>query len=128
LHFNIVTTVSSESATQNGDVPHKEVAGLERRREIRRLSEGQYLGLSSNDSVQVLELSVAGVLLHTTVPLPVGSRAQLRLSVSGSPLIADVEVRRVLSLGIASSGYHIGARFLMITPQHRQLVERFLNQ
>ena len=128
MHFNLVTTVSSESATQNGDVPPQEVAGLERRRETRRPSEGQYLGLSSTDSVQVLELSVAGVLLHTTAPLPVGSRAQLRLSIAGSPLIADVEVRRVLSLGTASSGYHIGARFLMITPQHRQLVEQFLNQ
>jgi hypothetical protein len=84
--------------------------------------------VSSTESVRVLELSIAGVLLFASTPVPVGSRAQLRLSIGGTPLNAEVEVKRVSVLGVPDAGFHIGARFLVITPQHRQLVERFLSQ
>lgn len=86
---------------------------------------GQEVQLSTAESVRVIDLSVGGALLHAREPLPVGSRAQLRLSVGSSPMAADVEVRRVSALA-PHAGYHIGARFVAITPQHRQLIERFL--
>jgi hypothetical protein len=84
--------------------------------------------IAAIDSVRVLEVSVAGVLLHASTPLAVGAKAQLQLSVAGSPLTAEIHVKRVSPVGAGEAGYHIGAEFLAITPEQRQLVERFISQ
>lgn len=83
------------------------------------------MGVAVAESVRVLDLSAAGVLLHTLSPPELGSRAKLRLSLGGEPLAAEVEVRRVSP---ASGGYRVGARFVAITPTHRRLIEQFIGQ
>jgi PilZ domain len=98
----------------------------ERRRAVRTPLQGQAAMWSITVDLQVLDISVAGVLLRTTQPVDAGTRGRLRLNLGGEPLTADIEVRRVfpfVELG-RESGYGVGARFLAIAPAHRQLLER----
>ena len=97
----------------------------ERRLSPRRQVQGQSVAVRVAESVRVLDLSSAGVLLETDSPPDLGAIAKLRLSVGGEPLAADVEVRRVTA---GSSGYRVGARFVELTPAHRRLIERFMGQ
>jgi c-di-GMP-binding flagellar brake protein YcgR len=78
-----------------------------------------------HESVRVLDLSSAGVLLHTASAPDLGARAKLRFSLGGEPLAADVEVRRVSA---APGGYRVGARFVEMSPLQRHQIERFMNQ
>ena len=97
----------------------------ERRRSPRRQVQGLSMAVPVAESVRVLDLSSAGVLLETTSPPDLGAIAKLRFSVGGEPLAADVEVRRVTA---GPSGYRVGARFVELTPVHRRLIERFMGQ
>ena len=83
------------------------------------------MGVPVAESVRVLDLSSAGVLLETSSAPDLGAIAKLKLSVGGEPLAADVEVRRVTA---APGGYRVGARFVEMTPTHRRLIERFMGQ
>ena len=100
----------------------------ERRRSERRSAETQFVKISSSDSVRVLDISTAGVLFQAPSPLSLGTRGRLRLSVGGAPLLAEIEVRRVSVAPDLSPGYRIGAKFVAMTPKHRQLIERFISQ
>jgi len=102
----------------------------ERRRSVRIALDGQVARILSNVDVQVLDISVDGVLLQTHQPVEPGSRGCLRLNLWGTPFSADVEVRRVNPLveGERSAGYGVGAVFVAIMPEHRQLIERFASQ
>jgi PilZ domain-containing protein len=100
----------------------------ERRRSPRRPVDTEFVKISSADSVRVLDISAAGVLFQTPSPLSLGARGQLRLSVGGAPLLAEIEVRRVSVAPDSSPGYRIGAKFVAMTPKHRQLIERFISQ
>jgi hypothetical protein len=102
----------------------------ERRRSARVKIQEQNSQILSNVDVQVLDISVAGVLLHVNRPVEPGARGCLRLNLWGTPFTADVEVRRVNQLvnGERSVGYGVGAVFVAIMPEHRQLIERFASQ
>jgi hypothetical protein len=102
----------------------------ERRRSVRMVIDGQLAVLPTNVDVQVLDISVAGVLLQTNQPFDLGTRGCLRLNLWGTAFSADVEVRRVNKLmdGERQAGYGIGAVFVAIMPEHRQLIERFASQ
>ena len=78
-------------------------------------------------NVRVTEISVLGVCLHAMRPLDVGSRATLRMTLCGTPFKADVEVRRV-SVGnfLSGIGYAVGAKFMALSPEGRELIERFV--
>ncbi len=97
----------------------------ERRRGPRHEAGGWSMGVSVAESVRVLDLSRSGLLLQTVSRPEIGSRARLKLSVGGEPLAADVEVRRVAA---AHGGFHVGVRFVDMTPGHRRLIERFMGQ
>jgi len=88
--------------------------------------------LPAAENVQVLDISVIGVLLHSSRRVALGTRGSLRLNLAGAPFSAEVEIRRVSPAGInpgdSGSGYRIGATFIGITPDHRQLIERFASQ
>ena len=56
-----------------------------------------------------------------------GSRGSLRFTLAGAPFLADIQVRRVTPGSDAGSGYRIGATFVGMTLEHRQLIERFMN-
>ena len=86
--------------------------------------------LPTTQSVQVLDISVMGVLLHSSRPIEPGTRGSLKLNFWGTPFAADVEIRRAVPLIEHGSnlGYRVGATFVAIAPEHRQLIERFASQ
>jgi PilZ domain len=103
----------------------------ERRRSARiTLGHADVATLPTIQNVQVLDISVIGVMLHLSRPIDPGTRGCLRLNLWGSPFSADVEVRRVspVSENGRDLGYRVGARFVGITPEHRHLIERFASQ
>ena len=100
----------------------------ERRRSPRRAVEGELATVPSMVNVRVLDISVAGVLLQTNQPLEAGARGRLRLNLDGSLFRADVEVQRISEPTDAKGGYRVGATFIALTPDLRQLIERFMTQ
>lgn len=74
-------------------------------------------------SVQLLDISLAGVLVHSSQPSKPGSRGRLRLDLSGQPFSAEVEVCRVAPG--AGNGYRIGVRFVDLSEEHRHVIEDF---
>ena len=93
------------------------------------LKTGEFAGLPFSVSVQVIDITVAGVLLQSSRLLEVGTRGCLRLNVGGTPFAADIEVQRVSDDTTAKNlTYRMGAVFVNITPEHRQAIERFTNQ
>ena len=100
----------------------------ERRRFPRRSVEGQLASVPVSQQVRVVDISASGVLLHSTLPLTVGSQGALRLSLAGKPFAADVVVQRVVGSNGPSEGYRIGATFVSISAEHRHVIERFVTQ
>jgi hypothetical protein len=102
----------------------------ERRRSPRHTVEhGELAVLPYSITVQVLDISVGGVLLHSSRPVAPGERGSLRLNVGGQAFSAGIEVQRVSAGSVGGdSGYSIGAMFVAISPEHRQVIERFTNQ
>ena len=99
----------------------------ERRRAPRHQVGEDFANLPTNMNVRVLDISTAGVLLQTTRMLNPGSRGSLRFTLAGAPFAADIQVRRVSTASDAGSGYRVGASFVGITHEHRQLIERFMS-
>jgi hypothetical protein len=101
---------------------------MEERRRIPRHQVGEeFASLPANMSVRVLDISTAGVLLQSPRMLNPGSRGSLRFTLAGAPFLADIQVRRVTSGSDPGSGYRIGATFVGMSLEHRQLIERFMN-
>jgi hypothetical protein len=99
----------------------------ERRRSPRYdIVAGELALLPFSITVEVLDISADGVLLQSNRLLGVGARGCLRLTIGGEPVAADIEVRRV-SPGSPGThpGYRIGATFVGLGSQHRQVIERF---
>jgi len=98
----------------------------ERRRAPRHvLQYGEFVGLPFSLTVQVMDISVAGVLLQSSRPVNVGARGALRLTFGDQSLNTDVAVTRVSPTSTGADGqYRIGAKFVSIRPEHRQLIER----
>jgi hypothetical protein len=86
------------------------------------------LGIPVSMSVRILDISVAGVLLQSNREMTIGQRGALRLAISGQDLTTEVAVTRVSSATGADSGYRIGASFTSMAPEHRQIIERLINQ
>ena len=98
----------------------------ERRRSPRHQVGGEFANLPANMSVRVIDISSAGVLLQSARMLNPGSRGSLRFTLAGAPFAADIQVQRV-STAAEAGGYRIGATFVGMTPEHRRLIERFMN-
>jgi hypothetical protein len=100
----------------------------ERRRSVRVPVTGTALVPDSVD-VQVLDISTAGVFLQMSHRVEPGTRGSLRLNLWGTPFLADVEVRRVdqFAGGDRGTSYRVGAVFVTILPESRQLIEQFAN-
>ena len=108
-----------------------ETAMEERRRSVRfEMGHVELAQLPTTQSVQVLDISVMGVLLHSSRPIDPGTRGCLKLNFWGTPFSADVEVRRAVPVtdNGGRQGYRVGASFVTISPEHRQLIERFASQ
>ena len=107
---------------------HVQGRRMEERRRVPRQEVGEeFANLPANMSVRVLDISTAGVLLQSPRMLNPGSRGSLRFTLAGAPFLADVQVRRVTSGSDPGSGYRIGATVIGMSLEHRQLIERFMN-
>jgi hypothetical protein len=98
----------------------------ERRRFPRFDAAGQLATVPASVNVRVLDISVAGVLLHSSEPVEAGTRGNLRLHLDGSAFRADVQVQRVAAASDGAAGYRLGATFVGLSPDLRQLIERFM--
>jgi len=99
----------------------------ERRRSPRHEVGGELVNLPANMSVRVIDISSAGVLLQSAHLLNPGARGSLRFTLAGAPFSADIQVQRVSTPSESGSGYRIGATFVGMSPEHRRLIERFIN-
>ena len=98
----------------------------ERRQFPRHDTSGQLATVPASLNVRVLDISVAGVLLHTSEAVEAGTRGHLRLHLDGAPFKADVQVQRVAAAPAGTAGYRLGATFVGLSPDLRQLIERFM--
>ena len=98
----------------------------ERRQFPRHDTTGQLATVPASVNVRVLDISVAGVLLHSSEEVAAGTRGHLRLQLDGSPFKADVQVQRVATAPAGTAGYRLGATFVGLSPDVRQLIERFM--
>ena len=98
----------------------------ERRRFPRHDTAGQLATIPASVNVRVLDISVAGVLLHSSEAVAAGTTGNLRLHLDGSAFRADVQVQRVAAEPAGGAGYRLGATFVGLSPDLRQLIERFM--
>lgn len=97
---------------------------VERRRSLRYSSQGPArAGIMAANSVRVVDISVGGVLLTSPRRAAIGSRARLTLTLGGSPLATEIEIRRVVEL--LDRSFSIGASFVGISPAQKDTIESF---
>jgi hypothetical protein len=99
----------------------------ERRRSPRRTVHGEFAIVPTIANVQLLDVSVAGVLLECNQSFEKGAVGGLSVILGGSRFKADVHVQRVVPAG-SEVGCRLGARFVALSPDDRQLIERFMAQ
>jgi hypothetical protein len=99
----------------------------ERRRAPRHvLDYGEFVGLPFSLTVQVMDITTAGVLLQSPRSIDVGARGALRLTIGDQSLTTEVAITRVSPATAGSDAqFRIGAKFTGISPEHRRLIERF---
>jgi hypothetical protein len=100
----------------------------ERRRFPRRPVEEDAASVPVMQQVRIMDISADGVLLSSARPLEVGTRGSLRLSLGGNPFTAEIQVQRVMSDSGLAPGYSVGAQFVAISADHRQLIQQFIGQ
>lgn len=98
----------------------------ERRRYSRSVIQAELVTVPTALNVRVVDISVAGVLLEASRSVKPGEHGRLSLNLGGSPFKVDVEVRRVAPVQGPANGYRIGAMFVGLQPELRQLIERFV--
>ena len=77
--------------------------------------------------VQVLDISTHGMLLRSKAPIAVGSRGSLGFELTGVPFQMEVEIKRVVpSESDNEDWYCVAARFLSISKQAQEFIERFI--
>jgi c-di-GMP-binding flagellar brake protein YcgR len=85
---------------------------------------GELAVLPISLSVRLLDISLTGVMVQASQAAKEGARGRLRLDLAGQPFAAEVEVRRIAQ-GPGGQGYKIGARFLDLTDDQRNIIEGF---
>jgi hypothetical protein len=103
--------------------------GLERRRGPRlELEAPQELSLEVSIAVQVLDISLSGVLLVSKTEMAVGDRAELRASLGERSVKLAIEIRRVITETTTRAGhrYRAGAVFTPMSAEQRLVLEQLL--
>lgn len=101
---------------------------MEERRRVPRHDVSEEFGaVPARMGVRILDISTAGVLLQSTQKLAPGDRGNLRFTLAGAPFSAEIQVRRATEGSQSTGGYRIGASFIEMAPEHRQLIHRFMN-
>jgi hypothetical protein len=100
----------------------------ERRRAPRReVVDGELAVLPWATSVQILDVSTAGVLVQSAQSARPGATGRLTLTLGGEPFSADVEVRRVTPAP-GTGDCRIGMMFIDLSADNRRTIERFTAQ
>ena len=95
----------------------------ERRKSPRRTVHGEIATVPTMVNVQLLDVSVSGVLLQSDEPLEKGTEGSLSVDLDGSRFTANVRVQRAADSEV---GQYLGARFVALSPDRRRLIERFM--
>ena len=90
------------------------IRGLE---ETRQSREG-LATLTRHIRVRVLNCSAEGCLLETTAPLLEGTMGLLRVLFAGKEFDDQIQVVRCDHMNSTHAIYHVGARFLSMTPPY----------
>lgn len=98
------------------------------RKSPRRKMDRQQITIPVSTDVQVIDISVGGVLFESAGPVAVGSRGTLRLNVGGLPFVVELQVLRVSpsGAGTGGSGYQVAGSFVNISTVHRRLIDRLM--
>jgi hypothetical protein len=92
--------------------------GRERRRAVRRRLEDQPAVVPIVASVQVMDISRAGVLLAADCSLTPGDKGTLCVDIEGNSFKADIQVQRVAPARTGRHRHELGASFLTAGPEH----------
>lgn len=96
------------------------------RRESKRVTffcEARLEGLDvANSQVRLADLSVDGAFVDTRMVLPAGAVTRLHFTVLGKDVVVNAEVR------YSMAGMGMGLRFLNLSPEARETIERFVAQ
>ena len=103
---------------------HHPDAVEERRKFPRRPVQDGVAIVPTTANVQLIDISQSGVLLQSDQMSEAGSEGSLSLTLDGSRLRTNVRVQRVAAG--SGDGWHLGARFVALTPDDRQLIARFM--
>jgi c-di-GMP-binding flagellar brake protein YcgR len=102
----------------------------ERRRTPRAtVAGGHALQMPLSTTVQLVDISLGGVLLSSPQGVQPGVRATLQTSLGAQPVQAELEVCRVLperAAGHPQGRFRVGARFVALSEADRHAVQRFL--
>jgi hypothetical protein len=99
---------------------------VERRKSPRAALIGRVsAAILSSRVVQVVDISVGGVLLSSAEAAPAGRTARLRATLGAGALAAEVVIKRVQPAKDAQAA-RIGAEFTALDAASRQAIERFL--
>jgi hypothetical protein len=77
--------------------------------------------------IQVIDISLGGVLFECGEPVPIGARGTVRLNLGGLPLIVELEVLRVSADPSDESTYRVAGSYINMSTVHRRLIDRFMS-
>jgi len=96
--------------------------GGERRRAVRRRVDDQRAAMPFVASVQVIDISRAGVLLATDCSFTSGDTGTLCVEINGTSFKAAIQVQRIAPARIGGHRHEVGATFLTPGPDHDLLL------
>ena len=77
-------------------------------------------------TVELVDISVTGVLFTSQLRVPVGEKGQLRMRLGDRAFQAEVEIRREHRPGTKHSGFPLGAVFTTLDEANRLTLDDFL--
>jgi hypothetical protein len=81
---------------------------------------------STWSTVQLLDISLGGVLMASTTPLGVKRKGELRAVLGGERFAVEVEVRRAEPTAAEGGKVRVAAQFVTMSEHSRRSLERFL--
>ena len=81
---------------------------------------------STWSTVQLLDISLGGVLMSSTTTLGTSRRGELRAVLGGERVAVEVEVRRLESTGPDGGRVRAAAAFVAMNENSRRSLEKFL--
>jgi hypothetical protein len=104
----------------------------ERRRYPRTtVAAGHELRMPLQMTVQLLDMSAAGVLVAAPQPLEPGAIAEIQTRLGADPILMQVEVKRVApdgAPGKPTGRYRLGSRLVSVDEPGKRSIQKFLRE